>query len=44
MANHQARDGQVVVQPPLPQVVGYVIVVVLGLVIALGMSMSLPRG
>ncbi|GIC91361.1 sodium:solute symporter family protein [Aspergillus udagawae] len=39
MANHQARDGQVVVQPPLPQVVGYVIVVVLGLVIALVMML-----
>ncbi|KAF7181258.1 hypothetical protein CNMCM7691_000476 [Aspergillus felis] len=39
MANHRARDGQVVVQPPLPQVVGYVIVVVLGLIIALVMML-----
>ncbi|GIJ83275.1 hypothetical protein Asppvi_002094 [Aspergillus pseudoviridinutans] len=39
MASHRARDGQVVGQPPLPQVVGYVIVVVLGLIIAFVMML-----
>ncbi|KAG2010839.1 hypothetical protein GB937_007607 [Aspergillus fischeri] len=37
MASSRAQNAEVVVQPPLPQVVGYLIVVVLGLIIALVM-------
>lgn len=36
MSNLQARSGISTVQPPLSQAVGYVVVVVIGLVVALG--------
>lgn len=36
MANLLARNGISTVQPPLSQAVGYVVVVVIGLIIALG--------
>ena len=36
MSNLQARDGVSIVQPPLSQAVGYVVVVVIGVVVALG--------
>lgn len=36
-AGLQARAGGATIQPPLPQAAGYVIVVVLGLVVAVGM-------
>jgi hypothetical protein len=36
MSNLQARNGISTVQPPLSQAVGYVVVVVIGLIIALG--------
>ncbi|RHZ56161.1 sodium:solute symporter family protein [Aspergillus thermomutatus] len=39
MASPRAPDDEVVVQPPLPQVAGYLIVVVLGLIIALVMML-----
>lgn len=43
MASSPAQNAEDVVQAPLPQVAGYLIVVVLGLIIALGMSMLLDR-
>ncbi|GAQ10211.1 probable urea active transporter 1 [Aspergillus lentulus] len=43
MASDRSSDVEAVVQPPLLRVVGYVIVVVLGLIIALGMSMLLAQ-
>lgn len=36
MSNLQTRDGVSSVQPPLSQAVGYVVVVVIGVVVALG--------
>ena len=36
-AGLQARAGGATIEPPLPQAAGYVIVVVLGLVVAVGM-------
>lgn len=36
MSNVQTRDGVSSVQPPLSQAVGYVVVVVIGVVVALG--------
>lgn len=36
MSNLQTRDGVSSVQPPLSQAVGFVIVVVIGVVVALG--------
>lgn len=36
MSNLQIRDGISTVQPPLSQAVGYVVVVVIGVIIALG--------
>lgn len=36
MSNLQARGGISTVQPPLSQAVGYVVVVVIGLIVALG--------
>jgi hypothetical protein len=36
MSNLVARDGISSVQPPLSQAVGYVVVVVIGVIIALG--------
>lgn len=35
-----ARSGISTVQPPLPQAVGYVVVVVIGVIIALGKDIS----
>lgn len=43
MTGLQARDGGATIQPPLPQAAGYVVVVVLGLVVALGMLPDLDR-
>jgi hypothetical protein len=43
MASDRSSDVEVVVHPPLPQAVGYVVVVVLGLIIALGMLMRLDQ-
>jgi phage-related protein len=43
MASDRSSDVEVVVQAPLPQAVGYVVVVVLGLIIALGMLMRLDQ-
>lgn len=37
MAGLQARAGGATITPPLPQAAGYVVVVVLGLVVAVGM-------
>lgn len=42
MAELTARGGNVSVQPPLSQAVGYVIVVVIGLIIAFGMLILYP--
>jgi hypothetical protein len=40
MLFNRADDGVgIVVQPPLPQVVGYIVVVIIGLFIATGMSL-----
>ena len=36
-AGLRARAGGATIQPPLPQAAGYVVVVVLGLVVAVGM-------
>lgn len=36
MSNLHTRDGISTVQPPLSQAVGYVVVVVIGVIIALG--------
>lgn len=36
MSNLHVRNGMSTVQPPLSQAVGYVVVVVIGVVIALG--------
>jgi hypothetical protein len=36
MSSLHARDGISTVQPPLSQAVGYVVVVVIGVIIALG--------
>ena len=36
MSQFQTRDGISTVKPPLPQAVGYVVVVVIGVIIALG--------
>ncbi|KAF4219153.1 hypothetical protein CNMCM6457_003243 [Aspergillus fumigatiaffinis] len=43
MASSHVRNAEVVVHPPLPQAAGYVVVVVLGLIIALGMWMLLDQ-
>lgn len=36
MAGLQARAGGASIEPPLPQAAGYVVVVVLGLIVAVG--------
>lgn len=36
MAGLQARAGGATIEPPLPQAAGYVVVVVLGLIVAAG--------
>ena len=41
MADLQARNGISTVQPPLSQAVGYVVVVVIGLIIAIGITSRL---
>lgn len=40
MSNLHIRDGISTVQPPLSQAVGYIIVVLIGIIIALGMLFS----
>lgn len=41
MAGLQARAGGATIEPPLPQSAGYIVVVVLGLVVAVGRFLSL---
>ena len=41
MTGLQARAGGASITPPLPQAAGYVVVVVLGLVVAVGMLSSI---
>jgi len=41
MTGLQARAGGASITPPLPQAAGYVVVVVLGLVVAVGMLPSI---
>lgn len=45
MSSLQTRDGVSSVQPPLSQAVGYVVVVVIGVVVALGKTAyrEIPR-